>query len=353
MGFKDTIAISQQADHSTIADDQSISGQTAPHRQTPRALSLLRYPSLALIHGLIRPALRLAEGAGYMPSLLESLGKKMNIDHMNAHKFEDYIPTETDLIIGTYPKSGTNWMLQIAYQITQRGYGDFAHIHDVVAWPDQFIEGYAVDLHDNMLAQTSPTGQRVIKTHLGWHNIPFSPDAKYILIVRDPKDIFVSSYFFSKSLVFGPLMPSVESWLDFFLSDHFMMGSWAANLSSYWQARHHKNVLFLTYESMVANLPKSIQKVTDFADVNLSQAELNLVHQKSAFLHMKRNNHKFYPGLIVPWANPHGEMVRKGQSGTSSEILSVQQQQRIDRHCKEALESLNCDFPYDDEFELA
>ena len=34
-------------------------------------------------------------------------------------------------------QSGTNWLMQITYQIATRGEGDFEHIHEVVPW----IEG--------------------------------------------------------------------------------------------------------------------------------------------------------------------------------------------------------------------
>jgi hypothetical protein len=52
----------------------------------------------------------------------------------------------------------------------------------------------------------------IIKTHFAWDKIPYSLDARYILVIRDPKDVLVSSYFFARDLVFGPMMPTVKSW---------------------------------------------------------------------------------------------------------------------------------------------
>jgi len=40
-------------------------------------------------------------------------------------------------------------------------------------------------------------------------------------------------------------------------------------------------------------------------------------------------------------------MMRRGQSGGSSELLTLEQQQRIDEHCRAELKRLGCDFPYD------
>ena len=53
----------------------------------------------------------------------------------------------------TFPKSGTNWMLQIAHQLIHHGKGEYDHIHDVVPWPDistmpGFMSRYAIPLND-------------------------------------------------------------------------------------------------------------------------------------------------------------------------------------------------------------
>ena len=70
---------------------------------------------------------------------------------------------------------------------------------------------------------------------------------------------------------------------------------------------------------------------------------------QSTFASMKAAVAKFEPGRMVPWAK-EGAMVRRGSSGGSSELLTPEQQQRIDDHCRAELERLGCDFPYDSAF---
>jgi len=54
-------------------------------------------------------------------------------------------------------------------------------------------------------------------------------------VIRDPKDIFVSSYFFLQNMI--PL-PSVAVWAKLFQSDDFnTWGSWAINTAGYWSPR--------------------------------------------------------------------------------------------------------------------
>ena len=72
--------------------------------------------------------------------------------------------------------------------------------HSVVAWPDVALMGpwknYAIPLDDPSVWMASPEKKRVIKTHCDWDWLPYSPDARYVIVIRDPKDVFVSSYFF-------------------------------------------------------------------------------------------------------------------------------------------------------------
>jgi hypothetical protein len=167
--------------------------------------------------------------------------------------------------------------------------------------------------------------------------------------VRDPKDVFVSSYHFTRSMILGPLMPTVDAWLDAYLSVHTALGSWARHLASGWRLRDSGNVLFLTYESMRADLPTTVDKVARFMGVALEPHERAAVIERSTFAYMKKIGHKFdAPG--APWAKSAGAMMRRGESGKSAELISAEQQRRIDDYWRNELVRLDCDFPYDAEF---
>jgi Sulfotransferase domain len=145
-------------------------------------------------------------------------------------------PSAQDVLVCSYFKSGTNWTMQIAVQIAHRGRAEFDHVHDLVPWPDMPDRmGYAVPLDVAEPRRSAPTGLRIIKTHLALDDVPYSPAARYICVVRDPKDVFVSSYHFVRAMVMGPLMPTVGTWLDAYLSPDAPLGSWARHLASCWR----------------------------------------------------------------------------------------------------------------------
>jgi hypothetical protein len=264
-----------------------------------------------------------------------------------------YVPAPTDVLICSYFKSGTNWTMQMAVQVAFRGRAEFEHIHDLVPWPDIPTRmQYAVPLEDDRPRLAAPTALRVIKTHLALGTVPFSPVARYICVVRDPKDVFVSSYHFSRATVLGPLMPSVRHWLDAYLSPDTPLGSWAEHLASYWRVRHEPNVLFLTYEGMRGDLPGTIDRIAAFMGVALTPDERATVIERSTFDYMKKTGHKFDPPGS-PWSNPRGAMMRRGERGSAGELLSAADQRRTDDYWRAELKRIGCDFPYDTEFAVA
>src|SRR5262249_36590810 len=158
----------------------------------------------------------------------------------------------------------------IAHQLAFHGQGEFDHIHSVVPWPDTMLmgpmRGYAIPVEDPCVWKASPEQKRVIKTHYDWEFVPYSPDARYIIVVRDPKDVFVSSYFlFVKSGFLNSIIRSPDALLRIFLSDSFPIGgSWAVSTAGYWAERHRPNVLILSFKSMKHDLRGTVLKVADF-----------------------------------------------------------------------------------------
>jgi len=102
----------------------------------------------------------------------------------------------------------------------------------------------------------------VIKTHFDWDMLPDSSEAKYIAVIRDPKDIFVSNYHFIRDGVYGPAMPTVDTWFELFLTPQFPLGgSWAVNTAGYWAQRKRPNVLIASFKEMKRDLRGTVLEV--------------------------------------------------------------------------------------------
>ena len=243
--------------------------------------------------------------AGLWPRLF---GSGINRSLARAGK---YTPTSHDVLVCSYFKTGTNWTMQVALQVAHRGRAQYDHVHDLVPWLEGGpIARFTVPVNDDSVWQNCPTQLRVIKTHAGFDHLVYRPEARYIWVVRDPKDVFVSSYHFMKSVALGPLMPTPEQWLDLFLSPHTPLGSWARHLHGGWRNRHRDNVLFLTYEEMKADLPAAVTRIAALMGVDLTPEEFESVVRQSSFEHMKSIGHKF-DMLEMPWTRARGAIVAR------------------------------------------
>lgn len=300
-------------------------------------------PSRALAVGLLKPMLRFMEWRGSWP---QRLGRDFT---QRMFAVGEYLPAPNDVLIGSYFKSGTNWTMQTALQVAHRGRAEFEHIHDYVPWyelPDK--HKYTVRLDDERVRIGAERGLKVIKTHLPMQRLGHRDTGYYIWVVRDPKDVFVSSYRFVESIMLGPLMPSVERWLEAFLSADTMLGSWAEHTHGGWAVKDAPNVLFMTFEEMKADGRGAVEKIARLLAVELSAAELDEVVERSSFAYMKSIGRKFDTiGLSPPWVKPRGAMVRRGEAGSAAELLSPTDQHRIDDYWRARLAELDSDFPYD------
>jgi hypothetical protein len=297
----------------------------------------VRYPSLVLLYGVLVPVVKVFEKTG----LLKKLGGRRR---RQLPGFGDYQASRHDVFACVYFKSGTNWLMQILVQIIHHGNAEFEHVHDIVPWPDSPDPRYAVSLAD------TPTGLRAIKTHHDFAHLPYSPEARYVAVVRDPKDVCVSAYHFPRAEGMGPMTPAVTNFVDFFLAPNFPFYPWATFVDGYWRVRDRDNVLFLTYEEMKKDLTGTVRQIARFLKIDLTDDEVGAVVRQSSFDHMKTIEHKFETGMMVPWAKPRGAMIRRGRHKSSGELLTAEQQQRIDDHCRAELKRLGCDFPYEEVF---
>jgi len=311
----------------------------------------LRLVVSALVYGVLTPVIRGMELFGGSDPYLRFLGRH---DGKIRNAFQNYVATKHDVFVAVYMKSGTNWTMQIAHQLLNHGTAEFDHIHCVVPWPDvpPFLGKYAIPIEDPSIWMASPEKKRVIKSHLSWDLLPYSEDARYILVIRDPKDVIVSGYFFVRDIVFGPAMPNPSSWCKNFLTGYGGLGSWAEHSAGCWAQRHRPNVLLLSFKSMQLDLRGTVLKIAKFLDVNLPEETIAEVCRKSSFAYMNQIDQKFAPESVFPWGHKV-TMMRKGVQGGSSELLTLEQQRAVDAHFMAELKRLGSDLLYEEFCELA
>jgi len=138
-------------------------------------------------------------------------------------------------------------------------------------------------------------------------------------------------------------------WLEVFLSSGMgIWSSWPVNTAGYWAARHKPNVLIVPFKSMKKDLRGTVKQVADFMGVRATGEIVDRVCQKASFDYMKQIDDKFRAWEMIPWKSTAAPMMRKGTQASSAELLSPEQQERIDRHFMAELKRLGSDFPYEE-----
>lgn len=159
----------------------------------------------------------------------------------------------------------------------------------------------------------------VIWTHLPFHLQPYNPKAKYIFILRNPKDVIVSLYY---HIICKPDYHYKEDFHHFFklwLEGVFVYEDYFEFIKSWWRHRTQSNFLFLFYEHLKRNPKKGIKKLAKFIDeehVEKLKANnemlLNKILMYSSFDYMK-NEQKGMPeryarkGIVGDWKTHFNE----------------------------------------------
>src|SRR5262249_55136829 len=104
--------------------------------------------------------------------------------------------------------------------------------------------------------------------------------------------------------------------------------------------------LVLSFAEMKRDLDGVVRRVAAFLNLGVSEEIIQEVCRRSSFEYMKTIDEKFVPYRGAPWRT-RGRMMRRGEQGRSSELLTPAQQEEIDSSCRAELQRLRSDLPLD------
>ncbi|XP_074006864.1 amine sulfotransferase-like [Numenius arquata] len=258
---------------------------------------------------------------------------------------EDFEIRDSDIFLATYPKSGTVWTQNILSLIIHEGHRNGTEnmeTMDRIPWLEYNLK--------NMDYANLPL-PRVFATHLPYYLVPRDLRKKracVIYVSRNPKDVMVSYYHFSKYITTVEEITDFNLLMERFLAGKVVAGSWLDHVSGWYSHAEDFNILFLTYEEMKKDLRSAVLKICNFIGKKLSEAEVDSVVRQATFENMKKDPRANYENLPDDMAaKDKGSFLRKGTVGDWKNIMTVAQSERFDQVLKEKMKTLPIKFIWD------
>ncbi|KAH7972735.1 sulfotransferase 1 family member D1 [Rhipicephalus sanguineus] len=170
-----------------------------------------------------------------------------------------YSPRPDDVFVVSCPMCGTTWTPYLILSILTDG-------EPPTNFDDFMLSSPYMEMMFAEAAEKMPR-PGLLKTHLPFEKHPYSQQAKYIYVARNPDDVCVSYYYFLKSMTSKRVKDvSFAKFHQLFASGSVSYGDYFHRLLSWYKHRHDENVLFLTYEQMNKEPEYWTLKIADFLD---------------------------------------------------------------------------------------
>jgi aryl sulfotransferase len=211
----------------------------------------------------------------------------------DSRRWQRFRPRPDDIVLSTYPKSGTTWMQRILSLLICQS-TDPIPIMQISAWVDRRFPQSLDDLTAQIEARTH---RRFLKSHLPRDGLPFLGSVKYIYVARDGRDVAMSFHNHAANLTDGmlqqldraglddnqvgrsyPRSPSdagefIHRWLTQGVvpgeADGSPTMSFFHFVSTWWKVRDRPNVLLVHYNDLKADLSSEMDRIAAFLDIKV------------------------------------------------------------------------------------
>ncbi|XP_063294590.1 sulfotransferase 2B1-like [Pelobates fuscus] len=249
---------------------------------------------------------------------------------------------EGDIVIITYPKSGTTWMQEILTLIYSKGDPEVA-----TSIPNWERSPWLEHMYFKDVLKEGE-GPRIITSHFPSELLApalQNSKAKVIYIARNPKDVAVSFYYFHKMAKFLPNFDSFSEFLQSFLEGKVSYGSWFQHVKGWHEQKKNLDMFYITYEELHKDFRRSLKKLCRFLGCPMYSRELDEIENHSRFPVMSQNcmvNYTLVSQDIMD--HEQSKFMRKGIVGDWREHLTEEQNAEFDKVFQEKMSG--CDLRF-------
>lgn len=164
-----------------------------------------------------------------------------------------YTPRDDDVFVVSYSKCGAAFVQHIVHLIFNEGQPSGDYVKWSQATPHLELVGAE--------AVCKMPRPNAVKSHLPVELMPWSSEAKYIYVARNPKDCFVS-IFLNRQLFLK--QKSMDAAFQEFISGDMIWGDYFQHVSGWYSKKKEPNVMFVLYEDIKRSPHEVIEKLAAF-----------------------------------------------------------------------------------------
>lgn len=264
--------------------------------------------------------------------------RELHNHHFDSTIWNDFQFRNDDIVIATYAKSGTTWTQQIVAQLLFNGVPNLA-VAEMSPWLDLRVPPKA----EKLAFVEAQTHHRILKTHLPVDALVYSPQAKYIYIGRDGRDVLWSMYnhhanandkFYAAlndtpGRIGPPLLPPPHDirqyWHDWMDKDGYPFWPFWENVRSWWQIRELPNLLLVHFNDLKRDMPAEMRRIAHFLDIPIDEARWPYILEYCSFDWMKKNATKTVPLEGMLWNGGAQTFINKGTNGRWKDTLTPEE----------------------------
>ena len=280
----------------------------------------------------------------------------------DSRRWEAYLPRHGDIVIATYPKSGTTWMQQIVSLLIFQSI-EPRPIADIAPWLDRRARGEPAEAV--MAYLDTQSHRRFIKSHVPLDGMPIYDEVQYIHVARDGRDACLSYHnhcrAFGKAMLAAmddigrydetlsrpyPRAPKdprdfYRKWLREGVNDEpdgLPFGSWFHFEQTYWAARSWPNFLLVHYRDLKADLQGEMRRIAGFLDISVPDATWPSLVAAATFESMRRNGDLLHPVIARNLNGGTTTFFDRGENDRWRGVLSDDDIADFEHRCRSVLE---------------
>uniref|UniRef100_A0A3Q3AVC9 Sulfotransferase n=1 Tax=Kryptolebias marmoratus TaxID=37003 RepID=A0A3Q3AVC9_KRYMA len=261
----------------------------------------------------------------------------------NWENTQNFKARPDDILIATYPKSGTTW---VCYMLNLLYFGNMSPERQKSVTLNErvpFLELCAPPRPKGKdLADQLPTSPRLIKTHLPVQFVPKSfweQRCRIVYVAHNSKDTVVSYYHFGRMNSLHPELGDWSTFLQDFMEGKMVFGSWYKHVNSWWEKKQtYSKLHYMFYEDLTEDSGREIDRLCSFLGLFPSAEEKEKVRAAVMFDNMKQN--KMVNGSTVQIMNHDvSPFMRKGKVADWKNHFTVSQNERFDEDYKQKMKN--------------